>query len=68
VKGKEFIDRAATWAKRHDVAWRVEASRGKGGHKLLYVGERRTTVQTGEIPPGTLHAMLRQLAIPKAEF
>ena len=68
MKGKEFIDRAARWARAHDVAWRVEASRGKGGHKLLYVGERRTTVQTGELRDGTFRAMLKQLDIPKEEF
>lgn len=68
MKGSEFIDRSARWAKANGREWRVDTSRGKGGHKLLFVGERRTTVQTGEIPAGTLHAMLKQLAIPKEEF
>ena len=68
VNGREFIDRAAAWAKLHDRPWRVDPSRGKGGHRLLYVGDRRTTVQTGDIPPGTYHAMLKQLGIDKAEF
>lgn len=44
------------------------ASRGKGGHQTLYVGDRFTVVQTGEIPKGTFYAMLRQLGIPKEEF
>ena len=67
VNGK-FIDRATKWAKASGRDWRVDASRGKGGHKLLFVGDCRTVVQTHEVPTGTFHAMLKQLAIPREEF
>ena len=68
MKGKEFIDRAAAWARAHGQEWRVEPSRGKGGHKRLYVGARWTIVQSGELPNGTFRDMLKQLDIPKSEF
>lgn len=68
MSGKDFIARAAKWARKRGLDWSVVPSRGKGSHKTLYVGERRTIVATGEIPPGTLRNMLKQLGIPKEEF
>ena len=35
---------------------------------MLYVGERRTVVRHGELKPGTLRNMLRQLEIRKEDF
>ena len=68
MNGKEFIRRTTKWARANGLPAVVESSRGKGGHQLLHVGDRRTTVQTGEIKPGTFHAMLKQLGIPKEDF
>ena len=68
MNGKQFIRRAAKWAKTHGLEIVVEASRGKGGHQMLRIGERWTTVQTGELKPGVFRAMLKQLGIPKDEF
>ena len=68
MNGAQFIRRARKWAKAHDVVARVESSRGKGGHQMLYLGERLTTVKTGEIQSGLFNAMLKQLGIPREEF
>jgi len=68
VNGGQFIRRARRWANAHDTRLVVEASRGKGGHQLVRVGERWTTVKSGEIGTGLLSAMLRQLGIPNEEF
>lgn len=68
MNGKQFIRQATQWAKAHELEAIVEASRGKGGHKVLRIGGKWTTVQTGELKPGTFHAMLKQLGIPKEEF
>ncbi|HZR87922.1 MAG TPA: hypothetical protein VFB02_14020 [Bradyrhizobium sp.] len=68
MNGKEFIRKARKWAKANDREFAVNASRGKGGHKMVQVGDRRTTVKTGEIGTGLLAAMLEQLNIPKGEF
>ncbi len=68
MNGKEFIRRAQKWAKGRGVDVRLDASRGKGGHQILIVGDRWTTVQTGELKPGVYFAMLKQLGIAKEEF
>jgi hypothetical protein len=68
VNGQHFIRRARQWAKANGLSERVEASRGKGGHQTQYIGDRMTVVKTGEIGSGLLHAMLKQLGIPKEEF
>lgn len=68
MNGKAFIRRATKWAKAHDLAVSLNASRGKGGHQMLTIGSHRTTVQTGELKPGVFAAMLKQLNIPKEEF
>ena len=47
---------------------RFDPSRGKGGHGLLYLGERRTVVKRGELKRGTLRAMLKQLDIREEDF
>ena len=46
----------------------VDPSRGKGGHQMVRIGEKWTTVQTGELRPGIFDSMLKQLGIPKDEF
>lgn len=68
MNGKEFIRRARAWARDRGLECKVDPSRGKGGHQTIYVGDRWTTVQTGELKPGTLSAMFRQLGIRKEEF
>ena len=68
VNGKQFIRQAKKWARVHDLDAVLESSRGKGGHQVLRIGGRWTTVQTGELKPGVFHAMLKQLGIPKEEF
>ena len=35
---------------------------------MLYLGRHRTVVKQGDIKPGTLRAMLKQLAISKEDF
>lgn len=68
MNGTEFIRRARKWAKANGVELTVDASRGKGGHQQVRTPFGLTHVKTGEIGPGLLHAMLRQLGIPKDEF
>jgi hypothetical protein len=68
MDGKQFIKAARQWARLHGVGFEIEKSRGKGGHQMLRIGSRWTTVQTGELKPGVFYAMLKQLGIPKEEF
>ena len=43
----------------------IVSDRGKGGHVMVVLGGRRTFIPTGsrELRPGTLHAILRDLAV-----
>ncbi len=68
VNGREFIRRSQRWAKDRDVDVVLDPTRGKGGHQLLRIGARWTTVQSGELKAGVYNAMLKQLGIPKEEF
>ncbi|MCH8490738.1 MAG: hypothetical protein LAT81_12525 [Oceanicaulis sp.] len=68
MNGKEFIRRARAYARTHGLPFEVSPERGKGGHQLIRVAGRPTTVKSGEIGTGLLHKMLRDLAIPKDTF
>lgn len=68
MNGDQFIRRARKWAKANDLDFRVESSRGKGGHQLLYIGRAMTNVKTSEIGLGLLRAMLKPLNIPPEAF
>ena len=48
----------------------VVADRGKGGHVQVRLGDRKSHVPTGsgEIPPGTLAAILRQLGLRRDQL
>ena len=39
--------------------------RGKGGHGRVWLGDRFTTIPSGELKPRTLEAILKQLGLPK---
>lgn len=68
MTGAQFVRRARRYARRADLEVRFNASRGKGSHGLLCLGERRTVVRRGELKRGTLRAMLKQLDIREEEF
>ena len=68
MTGGEFIRRARSYARRTGQAFRFDPARGRGSHGRLYIGSRFTTVKRGELPRGTLAAMLRQLKIDRREF
>ena len=68
MDGKQFIRQARKWAGVNSLDITVEATRGKGGHQIVRIAGRWTTVKTGEIGVGLLGAMLDQLGIPKGDF
>ena len=68
MDGREFVGRAKRFARKAGRTFEFDRSRGKGSHGVLKVGGRRTTVKHGELKPGTLRSMLRQLDIPKEEL
>jgi hypothetical protein len=48
----------------------VVTDRGKGGHVMVKLGNRRAIVATGsgEIPPGTFAAILKQLGLRREQL
>lgn len=68
VTDQEFLRKLRRYARKHGLPLVYEPSRGKGSHALVRLGDRMTTLSKGEIAPGRLRAMLRQLDIDKAEF
>lgn len=50
-------------ARKNGVEFRVVESRGKGSHYQVYYGDRTTTVKSGEMRPGYVSLIRRQLGI-----
>ena len=68
MNGREFVRRARRYARNNGLEFDYDPRRGKGSHGTIHVGEYRTTVQHGEMPRGTLAAMLKDLNIDREEF
>lgn len=70
MRGAEFLRKVKRIGESRGVAVRFEAKRGKGSHGTLYFGRSRAVLQDlkKELPPGTLHAMLRQLGLTTKDF
>ena len=65
MKGAEFVRRVRKLGRRRGVPVTFREERGKGSHGTLYIGSRFTVVRNlkDELKTGTLHAMLKQLAL-----
>ncbi|WP_419837920.1 type II toxin-antitoxin system HicA family toxin [Candidatus Poriferisodalis sp.] len=65
---REFLRRLRRYARKRGLQVDYRPDRGKGSHARVRLGDRETTLSMGELQPGRLRAMLRQLDIDKAEF
>ncbi len=65
---QEFLRRLRRYARKRGLQADYLPERGKGSHAMIRLGNRSATLSKGEIAPGRLRAMLRQLDIDKAEF
>ena len=68
MNGQEFVRRVRRYARRRRLDFDFAAHRGKGSHGMVKVGGYRTTVPHGEIPAGTLAAMLKDLHVERGEL
>lgn len=70
VRGNEFIRRVHRHAKDHGLPFEWRPDLGKGSHGILILGDRRTVVRNpkDELKTGTLHAMLKQLGLSRADI
>jgi hypothetical protein len=62
-KRDRFIAELRDAAKVRGLRFRVETWRGKGGHAMVWVGDKVTTVPSREIDPKTARKIRKQLGL-----
>ena len=65
MKRDQFMRRLRRHCRKHGLTVSVDAARGKGSHVTLRVAGRRTIVKDGELAPGYIRMLLRQLGLPE---
>jgi mRNA interferase HicA len=71
VTGNELLRKLRRLAKRRGHPFDFDATGGKGGHGVIRLADRRTTLRSSrhkEIPGGTLRAMLSQLGLHPSDL
>lgn len=63
TKRDRFVAEVRELAKKRGLNFRLETWRGKGGHALLWVGDRVTTLPSREIDPKTAKKILKTLGL-----
>jgi hypothetical protein len=62
-KRDRFIAEVRNEARKRGLSFRVERGRGKGGHALVWVGGRFTTLPSREIDPKTARKIRKALGL-----
>jgi hypothetical protein len=62
-KRDRFIAELREEARRLGLSFRVEYRRGKGGHAMVWAGERVTTLPSREIDPHTGRKIRKKLGL-----
>jgi hypothetical protein len=62
-KRDRFIAELRDAAKVRGLRFRVETWRGKGGHAMVWVGDKVTTAPSREIDPKTARKIRKQLGL-----
>ena len=65
---QEFVRRLRRYARKRGLQVDYLPDRGKGSHAMIRLGTRTTSARRGELGPGLLRTMLRDLDIDKKEF
>lgn len=61
----QFLRALRTYCRDNGLdAPRFDPRRGKGGHGRVWVGERFTTIPSGELKTGTRRGILKTLGLP----
>ena len=69
MRGAEFLRRLRRLGRARGIDVVFVADKGKGSHGTVYFGARRTTVKTrGDIGPGLLHRMLKDLGLGERDL
>ena len=62
-KRDRFIAELRKEAKARKLAFKIETWRGKGGHAMVYVGDKMTTLPSREIDPKTARKIRKALGL-----
>src|SRR4051794_7257965 len=62
-KRDRFIAEIRTEARAMGLSFRVDYRKGKGGHAMVYVGDKLTTLPSREIDPKTARKIRKQLGL-----
>lgn len=62
-KRQRFLNELRDEAKKRGLSFREEKWRGKGGHAMVYVGDKLTTVPSREIDPKTARKIRKALGL-----
>ena len=62
-KRDRFIADLRKVAKARKLPFKIETWRGKGGHAMVYVGEKVTTLPSREIDPKTARKIRKALGL-----
>jgi hypothetical protein len=62
-KRDRFIAEIRNEARKAGLAFRVDYRRGKGGHAVVWVGDKWTTLPSREIDPKTGRKIRKQLGL-----
>ena len=63
MKREQFLRQLRREARILNVDFRVEETEGKGSHYRLYLGSRATTIKSGDLKPGYMKLIRRQLGL-----
>ncbi len=61
---EQFLSRLRRFCRKTDRSFDVNKRQGKGAHYIVYVDDRKTTVQSGELTPQHVRTLLKQLDLP----
>ena len=64
MKRDRFLSRLRRYCRKQNLNYEVDQARGKGSHITVFVGDRRTVVKGGELTPGYVALLLKQLRLP----
>ena len=62
-KRGRFIAEIRSEARALGLSFRVDYRKGKGGHAMVYVGDKLTTLPSREIDPKTARKIRKQLGL-----
>jgi hypothetical protein len=62
-KRERFISEIRAEAKERGLSFRVELWKGKGGHAMVYVGDKLSTLPSREIDPKTARKIREALGL-----